>query len=151
MTVTLKSKDGKEFTISKEAYNLSKYLKEKIKDQKEFTIEEINGETLKFIVDYLNHYSKNEIPKLPNALSSPELKTQLSIYDYKFISPLSFEITFYLINAALLLELDHLHDLACIKIAAFMKDKSPDEINKEFTFECQLTPEEVKDLGLEEE
>jgi hypothetical protein len=46
--------------------------------------------------------------------------------------------------------LEHLHDLACIKIAAFMKDKAPDEINKEFTFECQLTPEEAKELGLDD-
>ena len=88
---------------------------------------------------------------MPTALNSPELKTQLSTFDYKFISPCSYENTFSLINAALLLNLDHLHDLACIKIAAFMRDKAPDEINKEFTFECQLTPEEVKELGLEEE
>ena len=32
-----------------------------------------------------------------------------------------------------------------------MRDKAPDEINKEFTFEIQLTPEECKELGLEEE
>ncbi len=138
MTISLKSKDGKEFKISKEAFNLSKYLKEKIKDQTEFTIEEVNGETLKLIVDYLNHYSKNEMPKLPPALNSSELKNQLNNFDYKFISPCSYENTFSLINAALLLELEHLHDLACIKIAAFMRDKAPDEINKEFTFECQF-------------
>ena len=151
MTVSLKSNDGKEFKISKEAFKLSKYLNEKIKDKNELTIEEVNGETLKLIVDYLNHYTSNEIPKLPTALNSPEIKTQLSTFDYKFISPCSYENAFSLINAALLLNLDHLHDLACIKIAAFMRDKAPDEINKEFTFECQLTPEEVKDLGLEEE
>ena len=78
------------------------------------------------------------------------MKSQLSNFDYKFISPPSFETTFYLINAGLLFELEHLHDLACIKIAAFMKDKAPDEINKEFTFECQLTPEEAKELGLDD-
>ena len=50
-----------------------------------------------------------------------------------------------------MLELEHLHDLSCIKIASFMRDKSPDEINKQFTFECQLTDEEIKDLGLEME
>ena len=31
-----------------------------------------------------------------------------------------------------------------------MKDKAPDEISKEFTFECQLTPEEAKELGLDD-
>jgi hypothetical protein len=45
--------------------------------------------------------------------------------------------------------LDHLHDLACSKIAAFMKGKTPEEVNKEFTIECQLTQEEAKELGLD--
>ena len=30
-----------------------------------------------------------------------------------------------------------------------MKGKSPDEVNKEFTIECQLTQEEAKELGLD--
>ena len=150
MTVTLKSKDGKEFQISEESCNISKYLKEKTKDKKELVLDEVSGEALALIVEYLNYYSKNELSKLPEELKSNDLKTQLSNFDYKFISPPSFETTFYLINAGLLLELEHLHDLACIKIAAFMRDKAPDEINKEFTFECQLTPEEAKELGLDD-
>ena len=150
MSVTLKSKDGKEFKLSQEAINLSKFLTEKTKDKKELVLDDINGETLALVVDYLEHYSKNELSKLPSELKSTDLKSQLSNFDYKFISPPSFETTFYLINAGLLFGLDHLHDLACIKIAAFMKDKAPDEINKEFTFECQLTPEEAKELGLDD-
>ena len=150
MSVTLKSKDGKEFKLSQEAINLSKFLAEKTKDKKELVLDDVNGETLALVVDYLEHYSKNELSKLPSELKSTDLKSQLSNFDYKFISPPSFETTFYLINAGLLFGLEHLHDLACIKIAAFMKDKAPDEINKEFTFECQLTPEEAKELGLDD-
>ena len=30
-----------------------------------------------------------------------------------------------------------------------MRDKAPDEINKQFTFECDLTEEEIKELGIE--
>ena len=151
MPVTLKSNDGKEFNVSDEACKLSKYLQEKTKDQKEFTLDSLNGDSLKLVVDYLNHYSTNELSKLPKELKSADLKSELCVFDYKFISPISYENTFSLINAGLLLELEHLHDLACIKIAAFMRDKAPDEINKEFTFECQLTAEEMKELGLEEE
>ena len=150
MSTTLKSKDGKEFKLSQDAINLSKFLKEKTKDKKELVLDDINGETLALVVDYLEHYGKNKLSELPSDLKSTDLKSQLSNFDYKFISPPSFETTFYLINAGLLLELEHLHDLACIKIAAFMKDKAPDEINKEFTFECQLTPEETKELGLDD-
>ena len=151
MSITLKSKDGQEFKISEETCKISKYLTENTKDKKELVLDQLNGESLKLVVDYLNHYSKNELSKLPDALKSADLKSELCVFDYKFISPISFENSFYLINAGLLLGLQHLHDLACIKIAAFMRDKAPDEINKEFTFECQLTPEEIKELGLEEE
>ena len=34
MSITLKSKDGKEFKLSQDAINLSKFLKEKTKDKK---------------------------------------------------------------------------------------------------------------------
>ena len=151
MSIKLKSNDGKEFQISKEACEKSKYLKEQLKNKNELTLDSIEGDTLKLVVDYLDHYSKNELSKLPDKLTSSDLKAQLSNFDYKFISPPSFEVIFHLINAGLLLELEHLHDLACIKISAFMRDKELDEINKQFTFECQLTPEEAKELGLDEE
>ena len=150
MTITLKSNDGKDFQLSKDACKLSKYLEAQTKGKKELVLDTINGETLKLIVDYLNHYTKNNLSKLPDKLQSEDLKSQLCNFDYRFISPPSFEVIFNLINASLLLELEHLHDLACIRIAAFMRDKDIDEINKEFTFECQLTPEECKELGLEE-
>ena len=149
MTITLKSNDGKDFQLSEDACKLSKYLQAQTKDKKEVVLDKINGETLKLIVDYLNHYSNNEIPKIPEVLQTNDLKKEVTEWDYKFIGPLSFEQTFHLINAGLLLELDHLHDLACARIAAFMKGKSPEDVNKEFTIECQLTQEEAKQLGLD--
>ena len=150
MSVTLKSNDGQEFKITEEACFLSRFLKNQIQNGKnEIEVEDIKGEILKLVVDYLNYYSKNEIPKIPDVLSSNDLKKEVSQWDYKFVAPLNFEQTFRLINAGLLLELDHLHDLACAKIAAFMKGKSPEDVNKEFTIECQLTQEEAKQLGLD--
>ena len=62
MTVTLKSKDGKEFQISEESCNISKYLKEKTKDKKELVLDEVSGEALALIIivkmNYQN-YLKN--------------------------------------------------------------------------------------------
>ena len=150
MSVTLKSNDGQEFKITEEACSLSRFLKNQIQNGKnEIEVEDIKGEILKLVVDYLNYYSKNEIPKIPDVLSSNDLKKEVCDWDYKFVAPLTYEQTFHLINAGLLLELDHLHDLACAKIAAFMKGKSPEDVNKEFTIECQLTQEEAKQLGLD--
>ena len=150
MSVTLKSSDGQDFKVTQEACALSRYLQNQIQNRKnEIDVEDIKGEILKLVVDYLNYYSKNEIPKIPDVLSSNDLKKEVSDWDYRFVGPLSFEQSFHLINAGLLLELDHLHDLACAKIAAFMKGKSPEDVNKEFTIECQLTQEEAKQLGLD--
>ena len=150
MSIKLKSNDNQEFEISSEACNVSRYLQNKVKEgNNEIELEDIKGEILKFVVDYLNYYSNNEIPKIPEVLASNDLQKEVSDWDFQFINPLSYEQTFHLINAGLLLELDHLHDLSCAKIAAFMKGKSPEEVNKEFTIECQLTQEEAKQLGLE--
>ena len=150
MSVTLKSSDGQDFKVTPDACALSRYLQNQIQNGKnDIEVEDVKGEILKLVVDYLNYYSKNEIPKIPDVLPSNDLKKVVSDWDYRFIGPLTYEQTFHLINAGLLLELDHLHDLACAKIAAFMKGKSPEEVNKEFTIECQLTQEEAKQLGLD--
>ena len=150
MSVTLKSSDGQDFKVTQEACALSRYLQNQIQNGKnEVEVEDVKGEILKLVVDYLNFYSKNEIPKIPDVLPSNNLKEAVSDWDYRFVGPLNYEQTFHLINAGLLLELDHLHDLACAKIAAFMKGKSPEDENKEFTIECQLTQEEAKQLGLD--
>ena len=150
MSVTLKSNDGQEFKVTEGACALSRFLQNQIQTGKnEIEVEDIKGEILKLVVDYLNYYSNREIPKIPDVLSSNDLKNEVSDWDYRFVGPLNYEQTFHLINAGLLLELDHLHDLACAKIAAFMKGKSPEDVNKEFTIECQLTQEEAKQLGLD--
>ena len=150
MSVKLKSADGQEFVVSPEACALSRYLQNQIQNGKnEIEVEDVKGEILKLVVDYLNYYKDNEIPKIPDVLQTNDLKKEVSEWDYKFVGPLTYEQTFHLINAGLLLELDHLHDLACAKIAAFMKGKSPEDVNKEFTIECQLTQEEAKQLGLD--
>ena len=116
--MTLKSSDGKEFKTSTQSCALSRFLQNQIQNGKnEIEVEDVKGEILKLVVDYLDYYNKNKIPKI---LSSKDLKKEVSDWDYKFIGPLSYEQTFHLINAGLLLELDHLHDLACAKIAAFM-------------------------------
>ena len=150
MSIKLKSSDGQQFVVTPEACGLSRYLQNQIQNGKsEIDVEDVKGEILKLVVDYLNYYSSNEIPKIPDVLQSNDLKKEVSQWDYKFVAPLSFEQTFHLINAGLLLELDHLHDLACAKVAAFMKGKSPEDVNKEFTIECKLTQEEAKQLGLD--
>lgn len=152
MSIVLKSNDGKEISIDKSACKRSKFLQSQIDGgKKEIVLDDIKGDTLDLVVDYLKEYSNKEPPKIPDVLKSNELKKELNAFDCDFISKVSYENTFHLINAGVLLELEHLHDVGCAKIAAFMKGKSVEEVNKEFTIECQLTQEEAKELGLETE
>ena len=150
MSVTLRSNDGQEFHVSEDICTPSRYLENQLQNGRtEIVLEDIKADTLKLVINYLTYYSNNDIPKIPDVVTSNDLKKQVSAWDYKFINGLSFEQTFSLINAGLALELDHLHDLGCAKVACFMKGKTPDEINKEFTIECQLTQDEATQLGLD--
>ena len=150
MSVTLKSSDGQEFRVSEDICTPSRYLQNQLSHGRtEIELEDVKSDILKLVINYLTYYSNNDTPKIPDVITSNDLKKQVSPWDYKFINGLSFEQTFNLINAGLLLELDHLHDLGCAKVAAFMKGKTPDEINKEFTIECQLTQDEATQLGLD--
>ena len=150
MPITLKSVDDKSFEVSEEACKKSNYI-QKLIDGGKTTInfDEIKGEVLEIIVEYLNYYVDKDFPTLPEVLKSNDLKSEIGEWDFSFIDKVSYENCFHLINAGLLLELNHLYDLACAKIAAFMKGKTPEEVNQEFTIECQLTQEEAKELGLE--
>lgn len=150
MSIKLKANDGQEFDLSTKAAERSNFLKNKISGgENTIELEEIKGDVLALVKEYLEHYEGSEPAALPEVLKTNDLTKELCEWDANFVKDISFENTFNLINAAVQLELEQLHDLACTKIAAFMKGKSPDEVNKEFTIECQLTQEEAKELGLE--
>lgn len=117
---------------------------------------EVNLEISKPIFDkVLQHLRNIQSSKAPLNIPEPlpDNKSLKEIINndtfFNFIHDQDFESTFELINAGALLELDSLHDLACAKIADFMKGKSPEEVNNHFTIECQLTNDEAKELGLD--
>ena len=150
MSIKLKSSDGKVFEAPEEGCKKSKFLKKAIEGGKtEINLNEIKSEILAKVIEYLNYYADKEFPNLPETLKSNDLKSEINEWDFTFIDAISYENTFHLINAADQLEINHLYNLACLKIAAFMKGKSPEEVNEEFTIECQLTPEQAKSLGLD--
>ena len=150
MSITLTSQDDKSFQISEDAYKKCPYIKGIVDSGKTtITFDDIKGEVLEKVVEYLNYYADKDFPELPVPLKSNDLKSELTEGDFNFIDPISYENCFRLINAGNLLQLNHLFDLACAKIAAFMKGKNMEQVGEEFTIECQLTPDEAKQLGIE--
>ena len=150
MSIILQSSDEKSFEVKEEAAKKSAYIQGLIEEGKTtIHLDDITSDILEKIVEYLNYYSDKDFPTLPQTLVSNDLKAQIDEWDFAFIDPISYENCFHLINAGLELNLNHLYELACAKIAAFMKGKTTEEVSKEFIIECQLTQEEGKLLGLE--
>ena len=150
MPLSLISVDNQKFEVSEECCKKSNYIQKLIDEGKTvINFEEIKGDVLEKVIEYLKYYADKNFPDLPEVLKGNDLKAEIGDWDFNFINQISYENCFHLINAGNLLQLTHLYELACTKIAAFMKGKSPEEVNKEFTIECQLTQEEAKELGLE--
>lgn len=153
MSIILISSDNVEREVSLPLLKHSKFIKETLEkkpDEKSIKLEEINSKTLDLLVNFLTHFENNApVKTIPETLKSSNLKDEIDEWYADFISNTDFETTFHLINAGMQLNLDYLHSLACARIASFMMNKSPEEVNKEFTIECQLTTEEAKNLGLD--
>lgn len=151
--IKLIASDGEEIYVEFDVINASTYLSkllERDPDRSSFEIKEFPSYILKLVIEYIGLTLKKKPQPIPEVLNGINLKEDLNddlFYDY--INRVDLETAFQLINAGLVLELVHLHDLACSKIASFMKGKSVDDINKEFSIECQLTAEEAKTIGLE--
>jgi S-phase kinase-associated protein 1 len=151
--VKLISNDGKEITVESDVIKASTYLTKSLErdpDHAQIEINELNSNILEMVIEYIRLKIQKEPEPIPEVLNGNGLKEDLNddIY-FNFIEKVDFETAFQLINAALLFESVHLHDLACAKIASFMRGKTIEEINKEFTIECQLTAEDAKAIGLD--
>ena len=152
-SVRLVSNDGKEIIVEMNIIQNSTYLTKALeRDPDHATIEitECPSNILELVIDYIRLTIKKKPEVIPEVLNGNGLREDLNddLY-FELIDQVNFETAFQLINAALLFEFTHLHDLACAKIASFMRGKTIEEINKEFTIECQLTAEDAKSIGLE--
>jgi hypothetical protein len=127
MSVSLVSSDNEERTVSNNAIRRSKYLVQAAEANQGKPLKlEVNTKVLEIVVDYLNHYEKQDPQPVPQVLKTNDLRNEIkNEFDVNLVSTPNFETIFHLINAAATLELEHLHDLACARVAAFMKDKSP--------------------------
>ena len=130
MSITLYSTEGQTFVLNIESAKRSNFLQSRIENQNtEIKFDTIRADVMKLVVEYLDHYRDREPTPIPDVLNSNELSNELKDeWDIKFIMSVNYEVAFHLINAGVLLELNHLHDLACSRIAAFMKGKSVEEV-----------------------
>ena len=145
--ITLVSSDAQKFPISKKAAERSTIVKDMMQDygdSSEITINEVKGDILKKVVEYLTHYADSDPRELPKPLPSADLRDVTDEWDVKFIDIVN-DTVFDIINAANFMAIKPLLDLSCAKIAVQMKNKTAQEIRDLFNIENDLTEEELKE------
>jgi S-phase kinase-associated protein 1 len=150
MSVTIVAiKDGTKIDIDRKCVRLSgllKNLSEEYKDDNEMPIPEIDGDVLKKIAGYLEHY-KDEDPKdVPKPLVKYDIKETYGEWDENYISEFANDkaFMFRLMEAANYLDCRSLLELACSKVAVLIKDYSGKDMCEYFGLEEDLTEDQAK-------
>jgi S-phase kinase-associated protein 1 len=149
--VTLVSSDGIKVELTKKSAMRSNLLKGLLEDYDYSTpipLPEVNGEILKHIVGFLDHFKNSEptlIPLKPHPLRS--LKDVTSEWEADWIEQFPWETVEDIIIASNYMDIPPILHLSCAKIASLMKRKTADEIREMFNMgPCDIPEEELHDL-----
>ena len=147
--ITLISSDSQRFEISQKAAMRSEIIKDSIEssrnDHIEFNVNNVKGDVLKKVVEYLEHY-ENEEPKLyEKPLSSSNLKECVDEWDYNYIN-IELDDACYILSAANYLNINPLLQLTCAAVAARIKGKTTEEIRQTLHITNDFTPEEEQQI-----
>ena len=147
--IKLITKEKKEIEISKKAAELSDLLKNSINDypnEVSFPIDELEEKIAEKIKEYLIHFNGVAPPEIEKPLTQNEMKNVTDVWSANFIDKLSMEELVNLTVAANFMGINCLLDLCCAKIASMCKDKSEDEIFKNFGINEPFTEEEKRKI-----
>lgn len=148
MSITLISSDKKPVIFENNLIEYSEYLKGLKKD----TNIDFKEDILIKVKEYLSNYDTAIATPIPKILTKSNFSEDVGDWNAEYIQSMNFENVFHLTNAGNIFKLQHLHELACARIAFFMRENnSPDEVAKEFTIQCILTQDEVKEMGFDQE
>ena len=143
--ITIITKEGKELEITKNAAELSELLKQTINDfpnEDKFPLNEIDEKSAEKVKEYLTHFNGKAPPDIEKPLSSNIIKNITDEWSADFIDKMSLDDIINLIVAANYMGINCLLDLCSAKIATYFKDKSEEEIKKEFKIKQSFTEEE---------
>jgi hypothetical protein len=145
--------DGTSVIIDKRSTRLSTLLKHLEEDyqENEIQIPNISGQYLIYIAEYLNHYNLKDPPKVEKPLKIYDISQMYGKWEDQFISEFcnNKKELWELINHANFLGCESLLDLACSKIAVYIKDFSPKKTLEYFGIIEDLTEDEAKKMHIE--
>ena len=148
--IRLISSDNQKLTIDIKSCEKSKLLKDILIDyekEEDLPLPEVDSETLKYVIEYLEHYKNSEPIPINKPLVNNDIKIVLEKqpWDLEFISKFSEEALYKLINAANYMDIYPLLSLSCCRIACELQDKPISEIQKIIGIECDMTEEQKKE------
>ena len=147
--VILISSDGEKIETSAKAAMRSTLIKDTIQDYRddiiEFTANNVKGNVLKKIVEYLEHYKDTEPKEIERPLPSQNFKECVDEFDFNF-TDIDLNMIFEIVLASNYLDIKPLLELASAKIAYLTKGKTTEEIRKLYGISNDFTPEEEQEI-----
>ena len=147
--VILISSDGETIETSAKAAMRSTIIKDSIQDSREDIIEfnanNVKGNILKKIVEYLEHYKETEPKEIERPLPSLNFKECVEEWDFNYID-IDLDMIFEIILAANYLDIKPLLELSSAKVASIIKGKTMEEIRQTFRITNDFTPEEEQQI-----
>ena len=146
--VKLKSQSDELVSVDVEVAKMSNLLGNMLSDNaadmdEPIPVPNVKTAILQKVMDYCKHHKENRsTDEISKPLRSNNLlECGVSEWDNNFIS-MEQEQLFEVILAANYLDIKTLLDLACAKVAAMIKGKTPEEIRSQFGIVNDFTPEE---------
>jgi S-phase kinase-associated protein 1 len=129
---------------------LAKTVIEGDTDEKEIPFPTVKTETLKRVIEYMTHYADSPPKEIEKPLKTPNLADAVTPWDNEFVN-VDKNTLYDLITASNYMDVKPLLELACAKVAAIIKEESPETIKKLFSMTKDLTPEEEAAIKAETE
>ena len=148
-TIKLVLKDQKEVEITKKAAELSELLKTAINDypnETSFPLNEVDEKSGEYIKEFLTHCNGTAPAEIEKPITSNEMKNLTDEWSANFVDKMSTEELVNLTVAANYMGINSLLDLCCAKVASLCKDKSDEEIFKNFNINETFSEEEKKKI-----
>ena len=148
-SIKLVTKEGKEIEITKKDAELSELLKTAINDypnETSFPLNEVDEKSGEHIKEFLTHCNGTAPAEIEKPITSNEMKNLTDEWSANFVDKMSTEELVNLTVAANYMGINSLLDLCCAKVASLCKDKSDEEIFKNFNINETFSEEEKKKI-----
>jgi len=151
--ITLVSSEGTRFPTSSKISQLSGFIERILQDyniSEEIPLRSVSSLNLQRIIDYSSHHNFSPPIRPKKPVVSARLRDNLpDEWDAQFIETIPESELIDLISASNYLDMKSLLDTCLVKIACNFKDKSIEEVQKEYDIPELFTPEVEEKLKQE--